>query len=92
MKEPPWVEHLTSPSQREVGALSNNSAFKTTKERQDLMPSKQIIVQTIMEPPAASESRPDSTTTLGTAPCHRQHGVAHCVYCTRYIRLRKAAL
>ena len=76
MKEHPWAEHLTSPSKRGVGTLSNDSAFKTTKEHQDLMPSKQIIVQTIMEPPTASKSRPDGTTTLGTAPYHRQHGIA----------------
>ena len=33
------------------------------------------------EPPVASKSRPDSITTLGTAPSHREHGEA-CNVCT----------
>ena len=65
-KEHPWVEHLTSLSKRGWCFLSVSTFNNKEHPCHIYSNSLQIIRQTVhtMEPPVASKSRPDCTTTL----------------------------
>ena len=81
-KERPWVEHLTG-LPKSGWVLFWVLLHLTTKGRpchvySDSIPSKHIIGQIIMYDGTTSGFEVESCqhTTLRTAPCHREHGVA----------------
>ena len=97
-KERPQAEHLTKVPKQNVGALLSVSHV-TTKVRPchvdcDLVPSKQIIRQTIPYSGTASGIKVKSWqhTILWMAPHHHEDGVAHSVHHISHVRSTQRCL